>query len=144
MVSFISVSSLGFLHTLPLELSCTLSVSADILSLGQCSIPLGVWKQGLCFVPVCPFVYGLVSIKVYLWLGSSHSEVGVLTLSQDLDLVWKPLTACPHAPGLENQELDGVLNKWKRLNLNPTNIPHDNPNPLQDATHYQGLYGGPF
>lgn len=50
---------------------------------------MGVWKHGLCFAQFAPYVCGFVGIWVYLWLGSSHCEVVVLTLSQGLGLFWE-------------------------------------------------------
>lgn len=50
---------------------------------------MGIWKHGLCFAQFGPHVCGFVGIWVHLWLGSSHSEVLVLTLSQDLGLFWE-------------------------------------------------------
>lgn len=75
-------------------------MSADVLSLGQCSISLGVWQHGVRFVPGCSLCLwfcrylGLFVARFYTLVtgyGSNH----------------EPGPAYPLPLGLSYQELDG-------------------------------------
>ena len=133
MINCIS-QSLKLRHPAPLPSGTSRYYFLYMPSLGQCSIPMGVWKHGLCFAQFAPYVCGFVGIWVYLWLGSSHCEVVVLTLSQGLGLFWEISDLpTPKCQAVDSRNLIGGLNKWKLKTLNPTNSTHDNPNPLPRA-----------